>query len=78
MDIFRDPTICSPGKVEVDHMHDVCNIQAASRKSGGDHDRALGCFERATVQSVSKLMEITENTVSHSIFSFPLGTSSMN
>lgn len=59
-------------------MHDVCNVQAASRKAGGDHNRALGRFERATVQSVSKLIEITENIVSHRILSFPLGSSSMN
>lgn len=41
----------STRKVEVDYMHDILDVQATSRNTSGDEDRAFGRAEGTSVES---------------------------
>lgn len=41
MNVFCDTTMLNPWKVKVDDMHDILNIQTASRNPGSHKDGAL-------------------------------------
>lgn len=45
MNIFSDPSVHGTRKIEVNHMHHVLDIQAASRNACSNENRASGCAE---------------------------------
>lgn len=51
VDILSSSTMQSTRKVEVDHMHDILDVQATSRNASGNEDRAFGRAEGTPVKS---------------------------
>lgn len=51
VDILSSSTMQSTRKVEVDYMHDILDVQATSRNTSGDEDRAFGRAEGTSVES---------------------------
>lgn len=47
MSVLFNPSVVHGWKIIVDNMHDILNINTASRDSGGDQDGSIASTERA-------------------------------
>ena len=48
MNVLIEAIVLNAGKIEVDDVHHIANIQASSRYTGGNHDGSCTCAEGTT------------------------------
>jgi hypothetical protein len=72
MDVFVNATMVDTGKIVVDDVHDIANIQATSRNSSSDQNWGLARAESSS-KAVSSVIEMSLILTTHLLFHAEFG-----